>query len=204
MLRILIFVFVAYCYIQITLERKFAMKNLIFKLLITICLVALVGNSAFAGTKPKVIVLDFQLNDLTDLPNAPEELARIAYLTATYKHQLAVMGVEVLPANEKLESYLATQSATYLFDNVEHAAMLAAGSGADYLLIGVALKPTYLFVYPRILLIDIKTKNVLMAKASQLESSWSDKNTTARAAEKLAKFVSDALNKIQAKNTISK
>ena len=87
--------------------------------------------------------------------------------------------------------------------NVEHAAILAAGSGADYLLIGVALKPTYLFVYPRILLIDIKTHKVVMAKAAQLESSWSDKNTTARTAEKLAKIVSDALNKIQAQNTIS-
>ena len=63
-------------------------------------------------------MLDFQLNDLTDLPNAPEELARIAYLSATYKQQLLTMGVEVLPANDKLDSYLTTQSATYLFDNV--------------------------------------------------------------------------------------
>jgi hypothetical protein len=179
------------------------MKNLIVKLLITIYLFGLFSSSAFAETKPKVIVLDFQLNDLTDLPNAPEELARIAYLSATYKQQLLTMGVEVLPANDKLDSYLTTQSATYLFDNVEHAAILAAGSGADYLLIGVALKPTYLFVYPRILLIDIKTQKVVMAKAAQLESSWSDKNTTARTAEKLANIVSDALNKIQAQNTIS-
>ena len=179
------------------------MKNLIVKLLITIYLFGLFSSSAFAETKLKVIVLDFQLNDLTDLPNAPEELARIAYLSATYKQQLLTMGVEVLPANDKLDSYLTTQSATYLFDNVEHAAILAAGSGADYLLIGVALKPTYLFVYPRILLIDIKTHKVVMAKAAQLESSWSDKNTTARTAEKLAKIVSDALNKIQAQNTIS-
>ncbi|MEY3743233.1 MAG: hypothetical protein RLZZ541_288, partial [Pseudomonadota bacterium] len=44
------------------------MKNLIVKLLIAIYLFGLFSSSAFAETKPKVIVLDFQLNDLTDLP----------------------------------------------------------------------------------------------------------------------------------------
>lgn len=139
------------------------------------------------------MVLDFQLNDMTDLPNAPEELERICHLTKIYKQALAKNGVHIVPTNDQLKSTLAAQSPTYLFDNVEHAAKQAAGSGADYLLIGVALKPTYLFVYPRILLVDIKTQKVVLAKAAQLESSWTDHNTTARTAEKLATMVTDAL-----------
>jgi hypothetical protein len=35
-----------------------------------------------------------------------------------------------------------------------------------------------------------------MARASQLESSWSDTNTTARSAEKLANMVSEELKKL--------
>lgn len=160
-------------------------------------LAAMLGyqNVYASDVSPKIMVLDFQLNDMTDLPNAPEELQRINDLTTIYKQKLAEHGLEIVPVNEKLKAVIKTQSATYLFDNVETAATLAADSDADYLLIGVALKPTYLFVYPRILLVDIKAKKVVMAKAAQLESSWSDKNTTARTAEKLAVMVNDFFEK---------
>ena len=137
----------------------------------------------------KIMVLDFELNDMTGIPNAPEELQRISFLTTTYKQKIEESGLEIVPVNDKLKAAIKEQSATYLFDNVETAAELASDSGADYLLIAVALKPTYLFVYPRILLVDIKTKKVVMAKAAQLESSWTDKNTTIRTAEKLAEMV---------------
>lgn len=146
----------------------------------------------------KVMVLDYQLNDMTDLPNAPEELERIALLSSTYKQRLADNGVELVPVSEALKNAVANQSPTYLFDNVPNAAKMAEGSGADYLLIGVALKPTYLFVYPRILLVDIRAAEVVMARAAQLESSWSDENTTRRTAEKLADMVSAELKNLTA------
>jgi hypothetical protein len=57
----------------------------------------------------------------------------------------------------------------------------------------VAFKPTYLFVYPRLLLIDMKTRKVVMSKYAQLESSWTDQNTTVRTAEKLAEVVKERL-----------
>ena len=172
------------------------MKNLILKSLLFLGMIALLTPVAFAGPSAKVMVLDYQLNDMTDLPNAPEELERIALLSSTYKQRLADNGVELVPVSEALKNAVANQSPTYLFDNVPNAAKMAEGSGADYLLIGVALKPTYLFVYPRILLVDIKTAEVVMARAAQLESSWSDQNTTKRTAEKLADMVSEELKKL--------
>lgn len=172
------------------------MKNLVLKVIFFLCLIALTVPVTFAGAGAKVMALDFQLNDLTDLPNAPEELARIEYLSSAFKQKLVDNGVELVPVNDRLKAELSGQSATYLFDRVDYAAKLAEGSGADYLLIAVALKPTYLFVYPRILLVDIKTQKVVMAKASQLESSWLDKNTTARSAEKLADMVSEKLKEL--------
>jgi len=174
------------------------MKSIIIKLVFSIFTAGLFAAPATAEPIAKVMVLDYQLNDMTDLPNAPEELERIALLSSTYKQRLADNGVELVPVSEALKNAVAKQSPTYLFDNVPNAAKMAEGSGTDYLLIGVALKPTYLFVYPRILLVDIRTAEVVMARAAQLESSWTDQNTTKRTAEKLADMVSTELKTLTA------
>lgn len=170
----------------------------LLKVALFFSLLVLVVPAASAGSDAKVMVSDFQLNDLTDLPNAPEELARIAYLSSTFRQKIVEGSVEVVPVNDQLKAQMSANSATYFFDHPALAAKLAEDSGADYLVIGVALKPTYLFVYPRILMIDIKTQQVVHASYVQLESSWLDQHTTARNAEKLAEKVRaklDELNK---------
>lgn len=113
-----------------------------------------------------------------------------------FKQKLAENGVELVPVNDRVKVELSSQSATYLFDRPDLAAKLAEGSGANYVILGVALKPTYLFVYPRILMIDIKTQQVILARYVQLESSWLDNNTTARSAEMLVKKVVDKLKEL--------
>lgn len=148
----------------------------------------------FAAPLAKVMVLDFQLNDMTDLPNAPEEMARVALLSATFKQKLAAGGIELVPVTEQQKVQLLTYSATYLFDHTDVAAQLAEGSAADYVIVAVALKPTYLFVYPRLLVVNVKTKAVVLATYAQLESSWQDKNTTIHTAEILANKVIEKLN----------
>jgi len=150
---------------------------------------SLLSPAIFAAPLAKVMVLDFQLNDMTDLPNAPEEVARVALLSATFRQKLADGGIELVPVAEQQKTQLSTYSATYLFDHTDVAAQLAEGSGADYVIVAVALKPTYLFVYPRVLVVDVKTKAVVLATYAQLESSWQDKNTTIHTAEILAKKV---------------
>lgn len=154
---------------------------------------ALSTNTASIG---KVMVLDFVLNDLTDLPNPPEELARIAYFNVAFKQKLVDDGVEMVPVNDKIKAISAAQSATYLFDHTDIAASLAEGSGADYILIGVAMKPTYLFVYPRLLLVDVKTKRKAFTSYVQMEGSWLETTTTASSAKSLAKKVSAELKKL--------
>jgi hypothetical protein len=151
-----------------------------------------------AAESPRVMALDVQLDDRTGIPDAPEELERIRLLTESFHNALKKAGITLVPANEKLKEAVATQSATYLFDNVEHAAQLT-GNDADYLIIVVALKPTYLFVYPRLLMIDVKTRKVVLAKATQLESSWSDQNTTINNANRLAEFVKEKLAELAKK-----
>ncbi len=144
----------------------------------------------------KVMVLDFLLNDLTDLPNPPEELARIAHFNLAFKRKLTADGVQIVPVNDRIKAIAATQSATYLFDHTDIAASLAEGSGADYIIIGVAMKPTYLFVYPRLLLVDIKTRRKAFTSYVQMEGSWLDNTTTSSSANRLAGKVSDELRNL--------
>lgn len=145
----------------------------------------------------KVMILDFPLNDLTDLPNPPEELARIAYFNVAFKQKLVDDGVEMVPVNDQIKAISATQSATYLFDHTDIAASLAEGSGADYIIIGVAMKPTYLFVYPRLLLVDVKTKRKAFTAYVQMEGSWLDKDHTASSAKNLAGKVAAELKNLK-------
>ena len=88
--------------------------------------------------------------------------------------------------SEQIKAILAAQSATYLFDHTDIAASMAEDSGADYIIVGVAMKPTYLFVYPRFLLVDIKTKRKAFSAYVQMEGSWLEKDTTASSAKNLA------------------
>lgn len=196
------------------------MKNLILKVIFFLSLAGLFTLQACAGstatraiaiptdaesaaTKPnaraslgKVMALDFALNDLTDLPNPPEELARIAHFNLAFKEKLASDGVDIVPVNNKIKSISETQSATYLFDHTDIAASLAEDSGADYIIIGVAMKPTYLFVYPRLLLVDVKTKRKAFTAYVQMEGSWLDNTTTSSSANRLAGKVSEELKKM--------
>ncbi|MDP3743220.1 MAG: DUF2380 domain-containing protein [Methylotenera sp.] len=196
------------------------MRNSILKVIFLLSLAGLISLTACAGsiaTKPtvapttaepaaavptattsigKVMILDFPLNDLTDLPNPPEELARIAHFNVSFKQRLVNDGVEIVPVNEQIKAVAAAQSATYLFDHTDIAASLAEGSGADYIIIGVAMKPTYLFVYPRLLLVDIKTKRKVFTSYVQMEGSWLDNHTTASSANRLADKVSGELKKL--------
>ena len=154
---------------------------------------ALPSASASIG---KVMVLDFPLSDLTDLPNPPQELARIAHFNDGFKQKLADNGVQIVPVNDKIKAIAAAQSATYLFDHTDIAASLAESSGADYIIIGVAMKPTYLFVYPRMLLVDIKTKRKAFTAYVQMEGSWLDKEHTASSAKNLANKVTAELKQL--------
>ncbi len=174
------------------------MKNLILKYLLFLGMIALLTQPAFAGPRIKVMVLDFPLNDLTDLPNPPEELARILNFNISFKQQLVDDGAEIVPVSDQIKAIAAEQSATYLFDHTDIAADLAKDSGADYIVIGVAMKPTYLFVYPRLLLVDVKTNRKAFTAYVQMEGSWLDKHTTESSAKRLAGKVSEELKRLLA------
>jgi hypothetical protein len=180
---------------KLFMQKTIFMLSL-FGLIVQTTLAEPVNKAESAKPIAKVMVLDFPLNDLTDLPNPPEEVARTADFNQFFKQQLLDDGVELIPVTENIKAIAAAQSATYLFDHPDIAADLAKDSGADYILLGVAMKPTYLFVYPRLLLVETKTKRKAFTAYVQMEGSWLEKTTTANSAQRLAEKVSTKLKEL--------
>jgi len=119
----------------------------------------LFGSPAFAGTR--IAVLDFELNDLTLLPRTPEELARTANVAPLLQEALVKKGgyesVDIGPAAQAQ----ANVSFGYLFDHPEVAAEFGKRLGADWIAVGRVHKPSFLFAYLKVRLVNTTTTRVV-------------------------------------------
>ncbi|MEQ1602572.1 MAG: DUF2380 domain-containing protein [Methylophilaceae bacterium] len=159
------------------------------------------ADVASVPAMPKIMVVDFILRDVSPLPDAPQEIERVALLDTVIKQTLAAHGYVLLkPCDELLKA--SKQAISYLFDRPELAASLGGACGADYVLMGESWKPSYLFSFPQIKLMDtrkgLKSESplVLVTKV-QMEASTLDKDVTVAAARKLALLVIDKLNALK-------
>jgi hypothetical protein len=121
----------------------------------TLGLIALCSFPAFAQTR--IAVLEFELNDLTLLPRTPEELERTASVAPLLR--------EALVNKDSYESVVidpdtqakANVAFGYLFDHPEVAAELGARFGAEWVAVGRLHKPSFLFAYLKVRLVNVKT-----------------------------------------------
>ncbi|MGH8509242.1 MAG: DUF2380 domain-containing protein [Gammaproteobacteria bacterium] len=124
----------------------------------TLGLFALCSAPAFAQTR--IAVLDFELHDLTLLPRAPEELERTASVAPLLR--------EALVNKDSYEAVLidpdtqakANVAFGYLFDHPEVAAELGQRFRADWVAVGRLHKPSYLFAYLKVRLVNVKTRRL--------------------------------------------
>ncbi len=106
---------------------------------------------------------------------------------------LAANGFALLAACEPLRQ-AAEQGSGYLYDRPELAGKLGGECGADYVLMGQTWKPSYLFVFPQVQVVDAKPglareRLVPVSRYIQLEASTLDRNVTEAAGEKLAQQI---------------
>ncbi len=115
---------------------------------------------AAAQAQSTLAVLDFELNDLTLLPNTDAERERTASLRPMLEQALREAGdvqvVEIDPA----AIGEADAAFGYLFEHPEVTARLGAANGADWVIVGRLHKPSYLFVYLMARLVDTRTGEV--------------------------------------------
>lgn len=150
---------------------------------------------------PKIMVVDFELRDVSPIPNVAQEVERTALVDAVIRKSLSAKGYELVPACEKLQD-ASEQGLGYLYDRPEIAGKLGGECGADYVLMGQTWKPSFLFVFPQIQVVDTgknltRAELVVVSRAVQLEASTADKNVTEAAAAKLATQIADKLETVR-------
>lgn len=148
----------------------------------------------------KIMVVDFELRDVSPIPNVTQEIERTALIDSVIRKTLTVSGYELMPACEELKK-ASDQGNSYLYDRPEVAGEIGGRCGADYVLMGQTWKPSFLFVFPQVQVVDAR-KNltreqlVVVSRVVQLEASTLDKNVTEAAAKKLAIQIIDKLKSV--------
>ena len=130
------------------------MNHLASALIISV-LLPLSGNPVFAAQR--IAILAFELNDITSLPNTPQEQVRTASIQPLLEAAIKQVGdsYEIIPINSQNQA-VANGSFGNLFRFHDLAAKLGAQANADWIIVGQHSKPSFLFSYLRVHVINVK------------------------------------------------
>ncbi|MFI3220723.1 MAG: DUF2380 domain-containing protein [Methylococcales bacterium] len=114
------------------------------------------SSSVFASQR--IAVLDFELNDLTELPNIPAELVRTASFKPLLEKDLQQIGdyeiVSISPEAQKN----ANAGVEYLLQHDDSSADLGQKFGADWIIVTKHRKPSFLYSHLIVNVIDVKKR----------------------------------------------
>lgn len=146
----------------------------------------------------ELVVMDFELNDLTLNPDTVAEEERVVTLKPLLDEELAkTHQLAVLEAPESMKAE-AAKGQGYIFDRPEVAAKLAREVGADWVVSGRLHKASFLFVFLKAQLIDSQTGKI--AADFVVELKGQQIKLTRRGVETLAQQINDAIEKLDAIN----
>lgn len=156
---------------------------IIYKLLALLLFCATLTASAAT----QIAVLDFELNDITSLPNTPTELQR----TST----MAPLLIEALNRSDHYQTLSipielqksANGGFGYLFRHPDEAAKLGQQQHVDWIVLSQHSKPSFLFSYLWVYLVDVKTRTTLARYDIELKGSH--EKVTQHAIASLAKKI---------------
>jgi hypothetical protein len=131
--------------------------------LITLLLFVSILLSSTANSATRIAVLDFELNDITSLPNTPAERQRTASMAPLLSAALSrIYDYELVPIGADAQK-AANSSFGYLFRFHDIAAKLGRQHGVDWIIVSQHSKPSFLFSYLWVYLIDV-TKQASIAR----------------------------------------
>jgi hypothetical protein len=155
----------------------------------TFGLLILFSFPVFADTR--IAVLDFDLNDLTLLPRTPEELERTASVAPLLRAALVKKGgYELVTIDPEMQAK-ADVSFGYLFEHLDVAADLGRRFEVDWIAVGRVHKPSFLFVYLKVRLVNVKTQR--LAGDYVVEVKGYLKKLTERGAASLAERIDQTI-----------
>lgn len=135
----------------------------------------------------RIAVLDFELNDITSLPNTPAERQRTASMAPLLTKALnQIDGYEIVPVEAGMQK-AANDSFGYLFRFPDIAAQLGRQLGADWIIVSQHSKPSFLFSYLWVYLIDVNKQTA--AARYDIELKGSHEKVTEHAIKSLARKI---------------
>ena len=143
---------------------------------------------------PRIAVLNFELRDITTLPNTPDELARTASMKPLLEQAIIKLGDYEIVQISANEQNAANGGVGYLFDFDEIAAKLGRQSGADWVVVGRHSKGSFLYSYLMAHLIDVKTES--LAGNYSIELKGTHQKVTERGINALAKKLTARITKL--------
>lgn len=165
-----------------------------------ICALVLSSNVAIAdedSLPSKLLILDFELNDLTLNPDTTKEEARVKTLRPllreelqdTFKHTIVALDQELRDKEDKGRGYV--------FDRPEVSAKMARSAGADWVVSGRLHKASFLFVYLKAQLINAESGNIASDFVVEIKG-WQPK-LTKKGIDALALQIDESLTAIAQK-----
>lgn len=156
---------------------------------------ALIFNvSVLAEDRPatQVMVLDFELKDLTIYEANQDEVDRTATIKPMLEQALAPLGKYRITVFDPATQQQADPGHGYLYDHPVLAAELGQAEDADWVLVGRVHKPSYLFLYLKMHVIDVS--NSRLAAALTVEVKGLDDKFVKKGVHRLAEQINDVIN----------
>jgi hypothetical protein len=161
--------------------------------------VGLVPGPAQAA-EARIAILDFELKDLTGVTPIPaDEVARTASVAPLLRETLVKNGGYQIIAIKGEDQLQADEGFGYLFDHPDEAAKLAARFGADLVAVGRVHKPSFLFAYLKVHLVDVNTRRLVGDFVVEVKGSA--RQVTKRGTVVLARQIDEALKKARGAGT---
>ena len=146
---------------------------------------------------PKIAILDFELNDITSLPNTPKELIRTASIKPFFEAALKQKGDYQFIQISQTDHQAANPGLGYLFKFQDIAAKLGRQSEADWIIVSQHSKPSFLFSYLMVHVVNVKTGKLIGRYEIELKGNHA--KVTQRGVKNLANKISTLISKYKTK-----
>lgn len=115
-----------------------------FKVTLVIIFVILTGTCTSVNAEIRIAILDFELSDITSLPNTRAELIRTGSIKPLLEQAISQeAGYEIIRIKSEEQKFV-NAGFGYLFRFHDEAAKLGMKYGADWIIVGQHSKPSFL------------------------------------------------------------
>ena len=150
-----------------------------------------ISISAYAQNT--IAVLDFELKDLTLAPYTEAEIKRTSSIKPLLEKELKKSGFNIIQIDSKAQQQ-ANSGFGYLFAHHDVAANLGKQYQADYIIVGRLHKPSFLFAYLMVNLIDTNTGKLIAHYIS--ETKGGEQKLILKAVESLRVKINTTFNSL--------